>query len=237
MDNIRRSQHKESFIAGIIRNNPLFVMVLGTCPALAITTSVEAAFGMGLLFAFVLIGSNVLISLLRNIIPEEIQTPSYIVIIATFVTVVKMFTSAFLPALYNSLGVFLSLLVVNCIVLGRAEAFANQNGVFDSFLDGVGNGIGYTLALLVIALLREVIGTGYLTFGEIFSFLPYLRLPILKALDGSYDYSMSLFASPTGGFIVFGLLMALLQLKNNRAKAAARKEAIAKAQLAAKEGA
>jgi electron transport complex protein RnfE len=237
MDSIRRHPHQESFVSGIIRNNPLFVMVLGTCPALAITTSLEAALGMGLLFLFVLVGSNVLISLLREIIPDEIKTPSYIVIIATFVTIVKMFCNAYLPALYNSLGVFLSLLVVNCIVLGRAEAFASENGVFDSFLDGLGNGLGYTLALGLIALLREILGTGYLTFGEIFAFLPYMRLPILKALDGSYDYSMSLFTSPMGGFVVFGLLMALLQTKNLRKKDAARAAAIAEAQLTAQEGA
>lgn len=212
-------------------------MVLGTCPALAITTTMEAAFGMGLLFLFVLVSSNVLISLLRKIIPEEIKTPSNIVVIATFVTIVKMFCSAYLPALYNSLGVFLSLLVVNCIVLGRAEAFADQNGVFDSFLDGMGNGIGYTLALCVIALIREILGTGYLTIGVIFTFIPYFRLPVLKALDGSYDYSMNLFASPMGGFVVFGLLMALMQLWNLKKKAAEREAAIAKIHLAAKEGA
>jgi RnfABCDGE-type electron transport complex E subunit len=144
---------------------------LGTCPALAITKSFEAAIGMGILFTFVLVCSNVLISALRKLIPEEVETPAYIVIVATFVTVVKMLCEAFVPALYTSLGVFLSLLVVNCIVLGRAEAFANKNGVVDSFLDGFGNGIGYTLALVVISLVREILGTGMLTFGNIFPFL------------------------------------------------------------------
>lgn len=113
-----QSKHKESFVSGILKNNPLFVAVLGTCPALAVTTSLESAFGMGLLFTFVLVCSNVIISALRKLIPEVIQTPAYIVVIAAFVTITKMFTQAFLPELYSSLGVFLSLLVVNCIVLG-----------------------------------------------------------------------------------------------------------------------
>jgi Na+-translocating ferredoxin:NAD+ oxidoreductase subunit E len=205
-----KGRHRESFVAGIIRENPLFVAVLGTCPALAITKSFEASIGMGLLFTFVLIMSNVLISLLRKLIPEEVRTPCYIVIIAAFVTVIKMLTNAFLPELYSSLGVFLSLLVVNCIVLGRAEAFASRNPVFDSFLDGVGNGIGYTLALGVIGLIREILGTGRLTFGKIFTFLPVYSIPVLRSLDSSYDFSMSFFANPAGGFLVFGLLLAIL---------------------------
>ncbi|MCH3910072.1 MAG: electron transport complex subunit E [Bacilli bacterium] len=208
MDSIAKARHKESFVAGIIKENPLFVAILGTCPALAVTTSLEVSIGMGLLLTFVLVCSNVLISLLRKVIPEEIETPAYIVIIATFVTIVKMMTQAFLPELYSSLGVFLSLVVVNCIVLGRAEAFANQNTVLDSFLDGLGNGIGYTLALMVMGLIREVIGTGTLSFGKIFTFIPEVTLPILKG-DG-YDFSLSLFANPAGGFIVFGIIMAII---------------------------
>jgi electron transport complex protein RnfE len=217
----KRQLHRESFLAGIIKENPLFVAVLGTCPALAITKSFEASFGMGLLFTFVLIGSNVMISALRKLIPEEIETPAYIVIIATFVTVVKMLTNAYLPVLYTSLGVFLSLLVVNCIVLGRAEAFANKNTVFDSFLDGVGNGIGYTLAISAIGLIREILGTGMLTFGKVFTFIPLTQLPILKDPNGSFDYSLSLFSNPAGGFIVFGIMMAIIAAVNNRKKAVA----------------
>lgn len=215
MDNAKRTQHKESFVSGIFTNNPLFVAVLGTCPALAVTKSIEAAFGMGLLFTFVLTCSNVLISLLRKLIPEEIQTPAYIVIIAAFVTVTKMLTEAFIPALYSTLGVFLSLLVVNCIVLGRAEAFASKNTVYDSFLDGVGNGIGYTLAITAIALFREVLGTGMITVGKIFTFIPLAKLPILKAVDGSYDFSISIFSNPTGAFVVFGLILAVIAAVNN----------------------
>jgi electron transport complex protein RnfE len=218
MDQLARSRHHDSFVSGILKENPLFVTVLGTCPALAVTKSFEASFGMGLLFTFVLIGSNVMISALRKLIPEEIETPAYIVIIATFVTIVKMLTNAFIPVLYTSLGVFLSLLVVNCIVLGRAEAFANKNTVFDSFLDGIGNGIGYTLAISVIGLIREILGTGMLSFGEVFTFLPVVHLSLLASADGSYDYSLSLFSQPTGGFIVFGILMALIALHDNRKK-------------------
>jgi len=241
MDQIKRSQHHNSLVAGIIRENPLFVTVLGTCPALAITKSLEAAVGMGILFTFVLICSNVLISALRKLIPEEVETPAYIVVVATFVTVVKMVTEAFVPALFDSLGVFLSLLVVNCIVLGRAEAFANKNGVYDSFLDGVGNGLGYTLALIVIAFVREILGTGVLSFGSIFPFLKVnganVTLPILKG--NGYDYSISLFAEPAGAFIVFGIMMAIIAVIANRKKdkeaAVKRAAAIAAAQKAAAE--
>jgi electron transport complex protein RnfE len=239
---IARERHHQSFIAGIIKENPLFVTVLGTCPALAITQSFEAAFGMGLLFTFVLVCSNVLISALRKLIPEEIETPSYIVIVATFVTIVKLLTNAFLPALYTSLGVFLSLLVVNCIVLGRAEAFANKNTVWDSFLDGVGNGIGYTLALLVIALIREIIGTGMLSFGDIFTFLKIngetfhlyiLTGPLNASGEAAWDYSIPLFTTPAGGFIVFGVIMAVLAFLNNKKKDKEAAERRAKAFAAA----
>ena len=155
-----RGQHKQNFLNPIWKANPLFVLLLGTCPALAVTTSIEQAIGMGILFTIVLVGSSVLISLLRKVIPEEVETPAYIIIIATFVTIVKMLSEAFLPALYEGLGVFLSLLVVNCIVLGRAEAFAKSNGVYDSFLDALGNSVGYLIALLIIAVVREILGTG-----------------------------------------------------------------------------
>ncbi len=225
---LKREQHKESFVSGIIRQNPLFISVLGTCPALAVTKTLEASFGMGLLFTFVLVCSNVLISLLKKIIPEVIETPCYIVIIATFVTITKMFTNAFLPELYSTLGVFLSLLVVNCIVLGRAEAFANKNSVLDSLLDGLGNGIGYTLAICLIGLVREILGTGMLSIGKVFTFIPVYSLPILKAVDGSYDFSMSFFSNSAGGFIVLGLVLAVInaieQHKKNKAKIALRNE-------------
>ena len=220
------NKHKESFVSGIIKNNPLFVAVLGTCPALAVTTSFESAFGMGLLFTFVLLCSNVIISLLRKLIPEVIQTPAYIVVIAAFVTITKMLTQAYLPELYTSLGVFLSLLVVNCIVLGRAEAFASKNGVLDSALDALGNGIGYTIAISIIGFIRELLGVGYFSVGKIFTFLPQYDINILANRAGDWNLSMSIFQNSAGGFIVMGIVMAVIAAienhKNNKKKVDAR---------------
>lgn len=213
---MEKTSKKDNFLKGIWKENPLFVSVLGTCPALATTKTIESAIGMGFLFIIVLICSNVLISLLRKLIPEEIKTPAYIVIIASFVTVVKMFTNAYLPELYSTLGVFISLIVVNCIVLGRAESYASNHGVFDSFLDALGMGIGYMIALLSISLIREVIGTGAITFGRIFTFIPLTVLPILKGTG--FDFSISIFTTPVGAFIVFGLILATIAFIENRKK-------------------
>ena len=224
---------KKNFLKGIIAENPLFVSILGTCPALATTTSLEAALGMGLLFTIVLICSSVLVSLLRKLIPEEIKTPAYIVIIATFVTMVKMLSNAFLPELYSTLGVFISLIVVNCIVLGRAEAYASKNNVFDSLVDALGMGVGYTLAILAIAFFREFLGTGGFTIGEIFNFLPKYTLQIIPE-----EYAISIFQLPAGAFIVLGLILAVLAfIKNRKAEYKAyldKQEKIRKAQEAMK---
>ena len=202
---------KKNFLKGIIAENPLFVSILGTCPALATTKSLEAAIGMGILFTIVLICSNMLVSLLRKLIQEEIRTPAYIVIIATFVTMVKMFANAFLPELYSTLGVFISLIVVNCIVLGRAEAYASKNGVFDSLIDALGMGVGYTLAIMLMAFFREILGTGAFTIGKIFTFIPEAKLQIIPK-----GYEISLFQTPAGAFIVFGLILAVLAFIKNR---------------------
>ena len=202
---------KKNFLKGIIAENPLFVSILGTCPALATTKTVESAIGMGLLFTIVLLCSSVLVSLLRKIIVEEIRTPAFIVIIATFVTIVKMFANAFLPDLYSTLGVFISLIVVNCIVLGRAEAYASKNGVFDSFIDALGMGVGYTVAILAMAIFRELLGTGGFSFGEIFPFIPAFTLQIIPE-----DYAILIFQMPAGAFIVFGLILAILAFIKNR---------------------
>lgn len=211
---------KANFLKGIIHENPLFVSILGTCPALATTRSLESAIGMGILFTIVLICSNVLISLLRKIIPDEIKTPSYIVVIATFVTIVSMLTNAFLPELYDTLGVYISLIVVNCIVLGRAEAYASKNKVFDSFIDALGMGIGYSLAIMFMGLLREVLGTGMISFGIIFPFIPKFSIPILTYIDISgeivFDYSVGLFIQPAGAFIILALILAILAFIKNR---------------------
>lgn len=209
MSNAKISK-KEIFLKGIIKENPLFIQLLGTCPALATTTTLEAAFGMGLLFMFVLIGSNLVISLLRKIIPSQVKIPCYIVIIATFVTIVKMLSEAFLPELYQTLGVFISLIVVNCIVLGRAEAFASKNNCFDSLLDALGNGIGYTMAIMIIAFFREILGTGGITFGVVLNFLPYVQILPLK------EYAISLFTMPAGAFIVLGIVLAVITARVNR---------------------
>lgn len=222
---------KKNFLKGILVENPLFVSILGTCPALATTKSIEAAIGMGILFTIVLICSNLLVSLLRKLIPEEIKTPAYIVIIATFVTIVKMLTNAFLPELYSSLGVFISLIVVNCIVLGRAEAYASKNGPFDSFIDALGMGAGYTLAIIIMAFFRELLGTGAFTFGKIFTFIPVTKLQIIPK-----GYEIMIFQNPAGAFIVFGVILGVIAFIKNRKEelklAKARQERIKKEQEA-----
>lgn len=189
--------------AGIIRENPVFVLVLGTCPTLAVSTSALNAIGMGIAATFVLIGSNVVISLLKNVIPDKVRIPCYIVVIAGFVTVVQLLLNAYLPDLYSALGIFLPLIVVNCIILGRAEAFANKNSVFDSLLDGVGMGIGFTLALFIMGTIREIIG-----FGTFFGY----------SLFGENATTISIIGLAPGGFFVFGLVIAILnKISNGRA--------------------
>ena len=223
---------RKNFVKGIIQENPLLVAVLGTCPALATTKSVEAAIGMGLLFTIVLICSSMLVSLLRKVISDEIRTPAYIVIIATFVTIVKMLTNAFLPELYSTLGVFISLIVVNCIVLGRAEAYASKNNVFDSLIDALGMGIGYTLAIILMAIFREFLGTGGFTIGRVFTFIPQTALQIIPK-----GYEISLFQNPVGAFIVFAVILAVIAFIKNRKeelrKARAKQEKAKQAVLAA----
>ena len=180
---------------GILKENPALMLILGTCPTLATTTNVFAAFGMGIATLMVLVCSNVLISLLRKVIADSIRIPCYIVIIAGFVTVVQMLIHAFLPDLYDMLGVYLALIVVNCIVLGRAEMFASKNPVGKSALDGLGMGIGFTLALCAMATIREVLGAA--SFAGI-------AIPFLS------DYKIEFFVKAPGGMVVYGLLIALV---------------------------
>lgn len=219
-NNENKISKKANFLKGITLENPLFVSILGTCPALATTRSLESAIGMGILFTIVLICSSFLISLLRKLIPEEIKTPAYIVVIATFVTIVGMFTNAFLPELYDTLGVYIALIVVNCIVLGRAEAYASKNKPLDSVIDALGMGCGYSLALMLMGLIREILGTGMITFGDIFTFIPKFSIPILTFVNAEgvtvYDYSIPLFVQPAGAFIVFALILATLAYRKNR---------------------
>ena len=179
------------FTAGIIRENPVLRLVLGCCSALAVTTTVSGAVGMGLAMTFVLVCSNIVISALRKVIPAKVHLPCYIVIIATFVTVVQMVLQAFVPDLYKALGVYLALIVVNCIILGRAEAFASKNNAFDSALDGLGISLGFTLSLTVIGTIRELLGSGAV-FGYSL---------------GTADYMPLVFVLAPGGFLVLGYLM------------------------------
>ncbi|MDD4839627.1 MAG: electron transport complex subunit E [Clostridia bacterium] len=187
---------------GIITNNPVFRLVLGTCPVLAVTTSAVNGLGMGLAATFVLLCSNMLVSALRRVIPDKVRIPAYVLIIATFVTVVQMVLRKFIPSLYDSLGIYLPLIVVNCIILARAEAFASTNPVLDSALDGIGMGLGFTAALMLIGIIREFFGSGSFFFGELAGIKMGWQFSALS------DFSMSIFILPAGGFLVFGLLMA-----------------------------
>ena len=187
-----------AFWYGIFKNNPIFRLVLGLCPTLAVTTSLENALGMGLAATFVLICSNGLVSALRKVIPGAVHIPCYIVIIATFVTAIDLLMQAYLPDLSASLGIFIPLIVVNCIILGRAEAFASKNGVLDSLADGLGSGIGFTLSRALIASVREIVGAGTLTvWGDL-------------AIKGLNPGPVTLAILPAGGFITLGLLLALI---------------------------
>jgi len=190
-------------IDGIVKNNPTFVLVLGMCPTLATTTSAVNGMGMGLATMAVLLCSNMVISLLAPVIPNKVRIPCYIVVIAAFVTVVQFVMQAFTPALYETLGIFIPLIVVNCIVLGRAEAFANKHSVGESALDGLGIGIGFTLALTCIGLVREVLG----------------NLSVFENKFSSAD-GMLVFVLAPGAFLVLGYLMVLFnKLKDRKKKA------------------
>lgn len=182
------------FTKGIIRENPLFRLLLGCCPSLAVTTSVDNGLGMGVATTAVLLASNMAISALRNVIPGGVRIPAYIVIIATFVTIIDLLMHAFVPALYTALGIFIPLIVVNCIILGRAEAFASRNPIAPSIMDALGMGIGFTLALVVVSSFRELLGAG--------SFFGIAVLP--------ENVPALLMILPPGGFITLGCLLGLL---------------------------
>ncbi len=189
------------FSKGIIRENPNLVTLLGMCPTLAVTTLASNGIGMGLATMFVLVCSNFVISLLKNAIPKSVRLPCYIVIIAGFVTLIDFLMKGYLPKLHSALGVFLSLITVNCIILGRAEAFASKNTVFKSVLDGLGMGIGFTLTLFFMGSIREILGTGS-WFG--------FEIPWLS------DHPMTIFIMPAGGFFVLGILIAVVSKLKDR---------------------
>lgn len=188
------------FLNGLIKENPTFVLLLGMCPTLGTTTSALNGMSMGLATAFVLICSNVAISLLKNLIPDKVHIPAYIVVIATFVTILQMCMEAYLPALYESLGLFIPLIVVNCIVLGRAEAFAAKNNAWRSFLDGAGIGLGFTFGLTLLGSVRELLGT-----GKLFSLTLYPE-----------HYGMLIFVLAPGAFITLGYLIAIFNKLNHK---------------------
>lgn len=177
---------------GILKENPTFVLILGMCPTLGVTSSAINGMGMGVATMVVLIMSNMVISLIKNIVPDKVRIPAFIVVIASFVTIIEMLMKAYVPSLYASLGVFIPLIVVNCIILGRAEAFASKNGIIDSALDGVGIGLGFTLSLTTIGAVREILGAGSI-FGYTFA----------------SDVMPLLFILAPGGFLVLGYLMVL----------------------------
>ena len=194
------------FSNGLLKENPSLRLVLGTCPTLAVTTLAVNGLGMGLAATFVLVGSNIAISALRKISPDKVRLPAYITVIATFVTVLQMLVKAFVPALDSALGIFLPLIVVNCIILGRAEMFASKNSIGLSALDGLGMGLGFTGTLVVMGSVREVLGAGTL-FG-------------IQVMPAAVD-PMTVFITPPGGFFVFGCLMALviwIEIKTNNRK-------------------
>ena len=186
-----KNKYGKMALDGLIFNNPTFVLVLGTCPTLAMTSNATDAFGMGVSVLVVLTLSNIIISALRRVIPNAVRIPAFIVVIATLVTLLRLFLNKFIPDLYASMGTFLPLIVVNCIILGRAEAFARKNGVLASAVDGVSNGAGFTVSLVIMGIIREFLGSGSI-FG-------------LKIMD----FGIQFFAMPMGAFVVYGLCIAV----------------------------
>jgi len=204
-------------IRGIIKDNPVFVLVLGLCPVLAVSTSFENALGMAMAFTFVMLGSNIFVSLLRKQIPPGVRIPIFILIICTFVTMIDMILEAFLPPMYEALGIFVPLIVVNCIVIGRAEAYANRNPVLPSIADGIGISIGFAVALILIGSVREILGTGELNLvmlgvqDDVPGFYPILAEPI------SFPFEEALvMGTPPGAFLTIAALMLLFKIMSDR---------------------
>ena len=191
----------KELVKGLITENPIFVIVLGMCPTLATSTSVNNALGMGLAATFVLVCSNIMIAVVKGFTPDKIRIPIYIVVIAAFVSIVDMSMAAYVPALHKSLGIFIPLIVVNCIILGRAEAFASKNNVINSLADGIGMGLGFTLSLTVVASIREILGAG--TWMGI------------KLMPGNYEPMLVAILAP-GAFITLGFLMGLMNMLKKR---------------------
>ncbi len=188
------------FLKGIIKENPTFVLALGLCPTLAVSVAVTNGIGMGVAASFVIIGSNIIISLLKRVIPDRVRIPCFIVVIATFVTIVEMFMKAYSPPLNRALGIYVPLIVVNCIVLGRAEAYAQKESVINSLFDGLGMGVGFTLALILISSIRELLGSGKL-----------LGHTLVRGYDPAFVFIM-----PSGALLVIGLLLGFFNLLKSK---------------------
>ncbi len=197
--------HMNELTKGIFKENPTFIIMLGMGPTLGVTTQVVNALGMSAGVLFVLLCSNIFISLLKNVIPDSVRIPAYVVVIASFVTIVEMVMHAFVPAVYSALGVYLPLIVVNCIILGRAEAFANKNTVLDSALDAIGMGIGFTLALTLIALIREVIGAGTITLFPVGEWDGVISIPVLST------WPVRVMTLAAGALLLMGYLKAFFE--------------------------
>ncbi|MBR2282170.1 MAG: electron transport complex subunit E [Spirochaetales bacterium] len=215
------SQHIKELTKGIFKENPTFIIMLGMCPTLAVTTQVVNAIGMGGGVLFVLLFSNIFISLLKNVIPNSVRIPCYVVVIASFVTILQMVFHAYIPSLYEALGVYLPLIVVNCIILGRAEAFANKNGVLDSALDAIGMGIGFTLALTLIAAIREAFGAGTITLFRIGGWDGVIKVPFF------YNWPIRVMTLAAGALLLMGYLKAFFNWNTSRkARKAAKAEEV-----------
>ncbi len=208
---------KQNFLKGFFSENPILVSMLGLCPTLAITDKFENALGMGLAILFVLVLSNLFISLLRKITPNEIRIPIFILVVATFVTITDMVMAAFLPALHQTLGIFIPLIVVNCIILGRAEAYASKNGVWDSVVDGAGMAIGYTMILALIAFIRELMGTGIITIWK------DLKIDFNALVGRDIPFFTDFFVSKAGAYVVLGILFGVVAAIKAKKKAGATK--------------
>ena len=197
----------KTFTKGLLIENPLLVLSIGLCSSLGVTTSVFNGFGMGISMTFVLLMSEIVISIFKKLIPQAIRLPVFIIIIAAFTTIVQMVLQADVPALYSALGVFLPLIVVNCIIMGRVEAFASKNSIGDSVLDALGMGVGYTIVMVAISLIRELFGAGTLLAGTA------LKIEIIPEV-----YRIGLLNSAPGGFIVFGIIGAIVQFTKRKNK-------------------
>lgn len=201
----------KTLLNGIIKENSIFVLALGLCSSLAVTTTFEKSYMMGICVLFVLIFSNMFISIIKKIVPESVKIPVYIIIIGTFVTIISLVLEKYVPSLYNSLGIYLSLITVNCIVLGRAISFASKNTVGKSILDAIGIGIGYILALMLIGFIREIIGSNTLTIMNDISSLTGFKL-VFKNILPSPIFPINIFSSSAGAFITIGILMAVFNM-------------------------